>query len=189
MSEQYSKEFKEALKTNKVVLRKIWVNQNSSKNQVSAQFIQRVKIPTQGTPNALIGFAQGGSTIEDPGYNLVTTIFSFKKEVADKLGLSSGEYFEQGSPIKYANDIFSTPVSIKVTENITKNPLAISQEPKLNPTSGEVLEYDGKPIYRHTELVEGESVNHTFLVADNQRTNSERSSITTMAAANQDVDA
>lgn len=160
----YSKEFTEQLEAGQVLLRKVWVNENSSKNQVSAQFIQRVAVPTEGTSNALIAIAQGGSQIEDPGFNKVTAIFSFNGDVAEKLGLKPGDYFGD-SNVKTAREIFGTAVTIKVTENTAKNPLSTSQTPKINPTTGEVLKSNGMDIYRHTELVEGEVAINTWLRA------------------------
>lgn len=161
----YKNKFQKALDNGDVIVRKAWINQNSFKDQMSVQFIQKIEKSTEGTANLLIGMAQG---MGDLSKNLVTTIFSFKIDVAESLGLSEKDYFESDEVIK-ASDIFKTEVSIKVVENTTKNPLSMTQTPKINPVTGEVLEYKGKPIYRHTELVQGtlSKEDHVFLQHDN----------------------
>lgn len=42
-------------------------------------------------------------------------------------------------------------VTIKVVESTT--PFYPDQEPKINPTSGEIMTHNGEPIFRNTELV------------------------------------
>lgn len=42
-------------------------------------------------------------------------------------------------------------LSIQVVENTTKG--YEGQEPKVNPSSGEVITFEGQPVYEHTELV------------------------------------
>lgn len=147
--------YQELLETGQPVVRKVWVNENSTKDQVSVQFIQQIKRDTTGTPNKLIALAQG---IDGIGQNLVTSIFSFAAVQAKAFGLVPGEYHEGES--KTAKDVFGLDVNIQVVENTTPNGYSkVAQQPKLNPKTNEVLLLDGKPIYRHTELVEGAPVN------------------------------
>ena len=161
--------FQTALATGKVVVRRWWKNANSSKNQVSVQFIQQIERPSDNS--SLVAIAQG-----TPSVQTVTAIFSFAEDVAlDHLGSTEGSFVEGGQPI-FAEDIFGMDINIQVTENFTKNPFSAGQEPKINPSTGEVVvAFDpetrtDRPVYRHTELVSG-TASHTFLAASQNAVN------------------
>jgi len=171
--------YEKALATGACVLRRTWPNLNAkSGSQISCQFQQLVKVPSEGTSSALIAFAQN---ITGMGENRPTTIFSVSEEVCKQLGLpveedffDPGPDFEGGgddlSKAVLANKIFESvrkgkDINIKVTENFTPNPFSKTHEPKMNPRTNEILMKDGQPIYRHTELVEGEA-DHTFVAHD-----------------------
>jgi hypothetical protein len=146
--------FQEALETGRVVVRRWWPNTNSSNNQVTVQFFQLVQTG-DGKPN-LIAIAQGV-----PTGNIVSALFSFNADVVEHLlGSTEGSFVEEGQPV-YGDDLFGTEVNIQVTENFIKNPYAKKQEPKLNPSTGEVVMATNpetnqmEPVYRHTELVAG----------------------------------
>lgn len=154
-------QFQTALTTGKVVVRRWWKNTNSSKNQVSVQFMQQIERPSDNS--SLVAIAQG-----TPSVQTVTAIFSFAEDVAlDHLGSTEGSFVDGGQPI-FAEDIFGMEINIQVTENFTRNPYAPNQEPKINPSTGEVvMSFDPEtrtdsPVYRHTELVSG-AASHTFL--------------------------
>ena len=145
--------FQKALETGQVVLRRWWSNANNP-DQVTLQFFQKVE--TQADTNSLVSIAQGIK----PG-QIVSALQSFKKDVVlAKLGSTEGNLVDSSSVV-FARDVFGTDVSIKVTENFTPNPFSKSHEPKVNPSTGEVvLGFNSKtqqndPVYRHTELVAG----------------------------------
>lgn len=160
----YSPAIEEALLTGACLVRKAWVNENSTKNQLSVQFMQRIETPSDGTSNKLIGIAQGGSSIPDAGFTRATTILSFDIETAKGLGIEPGDY-SQGEKAMLANDVFGTEVNIQVVENFEANPNAAQQTPKINPSTGDVVLSGGQEVYRHTELVEG-SANNCWLKSD-----------------------
>ncbi len=161
----YKKNLSEALKSGKVLVRKVWKNENSP-GQVSFQFIQRIEIPATGITNTLLGLAQG---YEDAGYNRVTAIMSFSEKSAYDTGLfpegSDVIDFSETDEVHYAGELFGRDVAISVEENFTQNPKRPNQEPKMNPTTNEVVMLNGNPIYRHTEIVEANQVSRIFVSA------------------------
>lgn len=153
--------FVNALDSGKVVVRRWWYNTNSSKDQVTVQFIQQVERP--GDTSSLVAIAQGSTNKQT-----VTALFSFNADVAQAhLGSTEGSFVEEGQPI-FASSIWGQEVNIQVTENFTPNPYSKSHEPKINPGTGEVVTaYNGEtgqddPVYRHTELVAGPA-SHKFM--------------------------
>ena len=75
----------ELLATGVVVARKIWVNENSKKDQVTVQVAQKIKLPEEATvlSNKIAALSQGFNP-DTVGYNTVTALISMKKEVAGK---------------------------------------------------------------------------------------------------------
>ena len=145
--------FQKALDTGRVVLRKWWEN-SKNPDQVTLQFFQQIESGSQ--ENSLVSIAQGAKNKQT-----ISALFSFKKSVAlAKLGSTEGNLVNS-SDVVFADKVFGTQVSIRVTENFTPNPYSASHEPKINPSTGEVVEgfnsATGKnePVYRHTDLVEG----------------------------------
>lgn len=156
----------EALKDGRVYIRKAWKNANKP-GQVGVQFVQEIDRDLDNTPNNLISVAQG---TEGFSKQRVTAIMSFKEEIALKLFGSAEFDLSEDGEAKCADDIFGGLVSIKVTENFSPNPYAKSHAPKINPSTGQIVtgrSTDGtlKPVYRHTELVQGEA-KHTFIVSE-----------------------
>lgn len=139
-------------RTTEVSIRKIWVNTNSDKNQVSVQFCQEVEGSTAS--NALVNAAQGTSF----GPSLLTAIFSFAADKAmEYFGTTEADYSDvamaERPGIQAFEEAVGSPLAISVVENTERDPNRSNQEPKINPQSGEILLHDGSPIYRHTELV------------------------------------
>lgn len=163
----------QALDQGKVLVRRIFPNSNSTKNQVTVQFYQRIAVPSEGNTNMLVALAQG---IEGAGYNNVTANFSFNSDTVNKLMPEvdveqDNNFFEQDVVVE-ANALFGDiVVNIEVEENNDPNEYDANGDPvrtldpKVNPTTSEVLEKGGQPIYRHTRLVAGEA-NHVFLQHD-----------------------
>lgn len=138
-------------RTSTVKIRKIWTNTNSDKDQVSVQFSQEMEGSTASNP--LINAAQGTSF----GPTYPTTILSFKAEKAmEYFGTADVDYsdveFADRPGVESFEEAVGGPVAISIVENTERDPNRPNQEPKLNPQTGEVLLYDGSPIYRHTEL-------------------------------------
>lgn len=101
---------------------------------------------------------------------IITTIKNFTLEQARKLGLNNGEnqkVFSDDNVI-FVDKISPMSLEIAVVENTTKNELMKSQQPKINPSTGEILTYKGQPIYVHTDLVVKEKVVRHFLQPDQQ---------------------
>ena len=156
--------FNSALETGKVVVRRFWYNDNSEKDQVTVQFFQQIKKPETDN-SSLLAIAQGISDSQT-----VSALYSFKADIAKAIfGNTEGSFVESGTPV-FANDIFQTDVNIEVTENFTANPFSSNHEPKINPSTGEVVvafnpeTNQDDAIYRHTELVTGKA-DHTFISA------------------------
>jgi hypothetical protein len=156
----------EALLDGRVYIRKAWINSRNP-NQVAVQFIQEIPRDLQGTPQNLISLAQGNESFNT---QRVVTIFSFRKDIAEKhFKQIPFDNSEKGEPI-CADDIFGCKVSIQVVENFTKHPKSLKQEPKKNPANNRLIkgrDVDGKlkPIYRHTTLIQGHA-NHKFIKAE-----------------------
>lgn len=147
--------FKEILEEGKVLVRKTWTNTNSTKDQVTVQFIQ--KKFTKKLVN-LVALAQGYKS-----GTIATTLMSFDRETLLKMGLETDKNYLEENKVVYADDLFGVEVNIQVTENHMK--ATDTQSPKCNPTTGEVLCLEGLPIFRHTELVPGE-VEDVFIQHD-----------------------
>jgi hypothetical protein len=157
----YSQEFKAALKTGKVLVRQIFDNPNSTKNQATIQFVQMLPegVGATGDSGEIVAALQGIPNLRQT----VTSLMSVKKEVLQAKGIAFGYYCEDDN-ILTAEEIVGFDINIQVKEDTVKNSLSPSQTPKKNPTTDEVLTYQGKPIYRHTTVVKGEP-NHVFLRA------------------------
>ena len=167
--------FETALATGKAMIRKVWVNEGSSKNQLGIQLVQQIQNNTEAVNPSLL--LQGIKNTQK-----LTVVISAKQDIALSAGVKVQDYVEQDE-VLFAEDLYAklagapVEVNIQCTENdspyrmngsiIARNaagePLTI--EPKINPSTGEVVEANGKPIYRHTSLVFGKP-SHTFLRAE-----------------------
>lgn len=160
----YSIQFTEALDAGHCLLRRIFPNR-SGKEQVTFQFIQRIKVPSSGASNGLVAKAQG---IENLGTNLVTAVMSFKPEVATELGLPVGYYCNLDETVS-AQDIFGEDVGIEITDSFSPNPYMADHQPVINPSTAKEMNIfnpeEGKisEYYRHTELRSADSVSHQFI--------------------------
>lgn len=162
---------KKALETGRVLIRRIFPNPNSAKNQVTVQFYQQIDVPSSGTASRLVALAQG---IDGAGKNNVTANFSFAAgTVAKMLEIDTEQdqnFFNEGKPV-FAEQLFGADVivNIEVLENTDPNEYNANGEVvrtletgKVNPRTGEQLMNGEKPIFRHTSLIEGVPT-HTFL--------------------------
>ena len=162
----YSKQFTAGLKTGQTMVRRIWLNTNSEKGQYSVQFMQRVINPAAESAGAVVALFQGYEEGQ-----LVTAIGSISPEVIkskgiDKLLVNDEAEFYSGEKVFTAKQLFGTALDIQVLENTTKNKFSSTQEPKMNPATGEILTKDGEPIYRHTSLVLAGASEHSFMKHD-----------------------
>lgn len=129
---------------------------------VAVQFAQLIL--REGS-NPVLSLQLGGNT-----GTIITTIKNFTIEQAKKLGLNNGEeqkIFNDNNVI-FVERISPMALEIAVVENTTKNEKLRSQQPKVNPVTGEILTYNGQPIYVHTDLVVKEKVVRHFLQPDQQ---------------------
>jgi len=154
----------ELLATGAVVARKIWVNETSTKDQVTLQVAQKIKLPEEATvlSNKVAALSQGF----DPskvGFNTVTALISMKREIAQQMLGTVSEDFSQTDKGIDLSKVFGFKLEVNVVENTTKNPKSTKQTPKVNPSTNETLLYNGQPIYRHTSLVEAGTAKSTFL--------------------------
>lgn len=174
-----------ALATGKVVVRRFWKNQNSTKNQLSVQFQQEIeREPTEvGSDNFLVGLAQAGAI---GNKTRPTAIFSFEAtRAAQILGSEEGSCFDGSTAVVYADQFFAKlaeasgqkfeeTLGIQITENFEKNPYSESQQPKVNPTTGEIIMAVNPatgtemPVYRHTKLALQSQVQHTYVVRERE---------------------
>lgn len=178
------KAYENALDTGKCVIRRSWVNTNSSKNQVTVQFQQMVERPVTdaaSATSALIALEQGTDALGTHTY--VTALRSFNADkIREVLGADTVDYYKSGTPV-FANDLYAKlgapeglEFGIKVTENFEKNPYSKTQTPKVNPSTGEVVVATNPatgtqmPVYRHTDLVPAQMCEHTFIASESTRT-------------------
>jgi hypothetical protein len=162
----YSQEFSTKLSKGAVMLRKAWPNTNSSKNQISVQVMQEIQssLGNNGSEAAVVALTQGASPTQK-----VTAILSFDKDVIEQ-NLSREidavvTFHEEDDQVINSGVLFGglAEIDIQVTENTEPNPYAKQQNPKINPSTQEVLLFEGKEIYRHTTCVLKGTAKHTFL--------------------------
>lgn len=154
------KNFPKSLSTGKVFVVQSYLRE-SKIAPVAVQFAQQI---IKESSDPVLALQLGGNI-----GTIVTTTKNFTIEQAKKLRLNSGEeqkVFNDQNVI-FANDISNIPLEISVIENTTKNELLKSQTPKINPATGEILTFESKPIYVHTNLVPKEKLIRSFLQSDN----------------------
>ena len=134
-----------------VVIRRIWPNLRSSKNQATIQFYQKKATGMSG-PGGLVGIFQNA-----PGLtSTATAIQSIHMDKLAELGLPTEvDYTDGEAPV--ANSVLGVQVNIEITDSFNSNPFSDSHNPKVNPTNGDVITINGRDVYRHTELVAGEA--------------------------------
>lgn len=161
-----------------VVVRKVWTNTNSTKNQCTIQFavaVNRNTIPQEffkndsagnnGAPlNKLVASVQAG----------VNTIMTFTAllsanidMVQDVLGSVNKDWSGETEGFIKAEEVFDaalfedgTRVVLNAWRCTKANPYASSQSPVVNPTNGQVMTLNGKNLYLHTTVDVG--TQHTF---------------------------
>jgi hypothetical protein len=174
--------YDQALTTGQVVIRKWWVNTNSTKNQMSVQFQQAVERPqTESSANSLmISLEQGTDNLSN--FTNVTAIRSLNADKAAAfLGSKEGDA-TMGSPVYTASQLYRAlgldediAFAIQVTENFEPNQYSKSHDPKINPATGEVVVATNPatgtqmPVYRHTALQVASNCKHTFIVGESPR--------------------
>jgi hypothetical protein len=168
-STAYGKNFKAALTAGKCLVRRVWNNENSKKEQVSIQLIQLIANNAGDTPSGersvIIGKLQG---VENAGYTMVTAVASVAKSVAEALKLEVKDYYANDEVVDFSK-LFGEEVSIVILESkeatrldaltgeVAKdaegNPLMWSPEQsKVNPQTNGALLHDGARIYRNSAM-------------------------------------
>lgn len=152
-------------------------------NQLTVQFQQSIP-EIAGGSNPLLAMAQGVSN----NSNGPTALFPFNKTVLENAGVSevdlSNASLEEQRALyeKIRDNVFNgQEVAIEITENTLNNrEFAVSivttdnakeraallpeGDPKVNPTTGEILMYNGKAIYRHAQLkLVSQGIKHSLL--------------------------
>lgn len=147
------------MKRQNLLIRRIWKNTNSTKDQYTVQFFQVM----EGSGNPLLSITQNVSFDSK-----LTALVSFSKEQCEKVfGTLSFDPKDANDPKTFmAAPAILKGYSISVVENTTQNPNNPNQTAKINPKTAEVLTINGNPIYRHTDLVPTESVQTILLKAD-----------------------
>ena len=144
-------------RTSQLKIRRIFNNENSTKDQVTVQFAQT----TEGTGNPLLALTQGIS-----GTGIITCLVSFaRKQAVALFGADTYDAPDLDDPETYmdAPEVLAN-AQISVVENTVRNPNQPNQQPKIDPRTNEVLGYNGEPIYRHTELCLDGNVKTELLV-------------------------
>jgi len=140
-------------------IRRIMPSKNGNNEQATVQFVQLIEMPASASNNPLLNFSQDPNRI---GMGIVTALMSFSVKVLQTRGVAGFQDFSAGL-VPFAAQLFDgQEVNIEVTESFLPNYKAQNQEPKINPTTGQVIKVGGKPVYRHTELVLG-APNHQFV--------------------------
>lgn len=145
------------MKRQDLLIRRIWKNTNSTKDQYTVQFFQVI------SGNPLLAITQNVSFDSK-----LTALVSFSKEQCEKVfGTLSFDPKDENDPKTFmAAPAILKGYSISVVENTTQNPNNPNQTAKINPKTAEVLTFNGNSIYRHTDLVPTESVQTILLKAD-----------------------
>ena len=170
-----SNSYENALATGKTVVRRWWANARSTKNQVSVQFQQEIDGPANAAnvDSQMIALEQGTEALG--GKQRPTAIRSVSAEQAVKLlGSIEGNCYEEGNKVIFADDVYGFATGIEVKEDFTKNPYSNNQQPKSNPSTGEVVTAvnsvtgTAMPVYRHTKLTAAAQCSHHFVDASAQ---------------------
>lgn len=165
----YSEQFQKALSSGQTLIRRIWKNQSSGKDQYTVQFMQEInrdpqEVSDSGDAESLMIAASQGI---NPGQR-ATALRSVSASVLKAKGfpLTDSEFFREGQPVKTGADLFGFELEIQIVENTERNPYSSTQEPKINPTTKEVLKDEkGNPIYRHTSVLPLGSAQNKFMQA------------------------
>ena len=157
-----------------VFVRRIWENEASTKNQCTVQFavaVNRTEIPqdffksdSRGatSSNPLVALAQVSNFSE--GF-IATAIMSVHKSVVETSGLPTEvDYSEATEGFVKAEDLFGTDqkVVIEAYRCTEANPFSTKQSPVVNPSNGDVVTYNGKDVYQHTQATLGAKSTFTF---------------------------
>jgi len=171
--------YENALATGQVVVRRWWFNTNSSRNQVTVQFAQRIERPaTAASSNSLlISLEQGTEGIGNE--TTVTALRSFSAEQAQSFFGSTEGTCMEGGDVHFANDLYKSlgggsdvDVAIQVKENFARNKYSQTQQPKSNPSTGEIVTAlnpttgTQMPVYRHTDIVLASTCKNEFISAE-----------------------
>lgn len=144
--------------TSVVLVRRIWPNANSEKNQVNVMLQQTF----EGSGNPLIQITQG---IKNE--TKAVAVVSFANDQAMKyFGTVDADYSERPSSewptLENIEAEAGMKACLQITESLTPNPARKNPTPQVNPQTNEVLLQNGSPIYREVTLVVGEP-SHTFI--------------------------
>lgn len=163
--------FNEIFESGLATLARVWRNQNSEKNQVNVMFCQKVENDSAPV-NRMLSVSQGGTP-----YQTAVAVTSFKEEVITSL---IGQELPEDGVIEFrennaesfsANDLFGFEVNVEVLENHTAEEVNADGEvvrtvdQKINPRTKAPITNGGKPVYRHTSLVDRPAT-HVFLPTD-----------------------
>lgn len=172
-----SQNFETALNSGKLPIRAMWYNPNAPKNKITIQFSGRTKRSeidpeffsgsTAKAGNSLIRIASGISTDGDFNY---TVLASWKlEELQNRMNIT--ENFldlllksSKGNPLNFtgsdsvmtATELYGTDVTAAVERCTVPNTRTLTpQQPVQAPDSSIVMQFENKPIYQHTWLIEG----------------------------------
>lgn len=161
-NEEIGKAFKDQLETGATILYSLEPTSNPEYSM--GYFIQKAKLTENTTINAL---ALGWS--DD---SLIRTMQNFKTELISgiKPGDSANKIFATLA-LKANKIINQLDIHIRLIESqvkktwVNKDGSVGEAQPKINPTTSEVILINGEPIYRYTELVNGKP-EHVIVKAD-----------------------
>jgi hypothetical protein len=162
--------YNEGLKSGKVCVRKIWVNENSNKDQVSVQMIQVIDNPnfdkTQ-ISDPLVALAQGIN-----GQIKQTAIMSFKKDIAIQyFGTTSANYAEEDKGV-ILDEKLGIETGISVQDSFEPNPNISNHRAVINPKTQQAVTKDGKKFYRTSFVAPKADVVINMFKADKVEDNS-----------------
>ena len=170
--------YSEAVNTGKVVISKIWVNPNSTKDQVSVLVRQIIDNPNWDKSlinNPLAALSQGYN-----GKMTLDAIQSFKREVAIQyFGTVSANYTNKSSDDGVAGENIGVfldekldiDTAVSVIDSFEPNPNFTKHDPVQN-RDGKIMTKDGKKYYRTKFVVPADMVEVTVFKADKVEDNS-----------------
>ena len=154
--------FPRAIESGKVFIASITRNNNSTKNQATIAFAQAIT-NEKATMNKVDAILQ---KVEFYGKSILVSPKTANIDALIDLGLfddSMDKIEFSDSNVPFVNDIFQGEYNLQVSESLS--PSYEGQDPKRNPSTGEIMKKNGQNIYRTTVLVEGTPV-HSFIDHD-----------------------
>lgn len=172
-----SQNFENALNSGKLPIRAMWYNPNAAKNKITIQFSGRTKRSeidaeffsgsTAKAGNSLVRIASGISTDGNFNYTVLASWnleelkprLNVDENFLNQLMKSSSQNplnFTASNSVMTATELYGTDVTAALERCTVPNTRSLRpQQPVQAPDGSTVMQFENKPIYQHTWLIEG----------------------------------